>query len=1057
MKSQVLTFMASMLLWIPAWSQTNEVYFTSFPCISPDGKTVVFTYDGDLWQVATEGGMALRLTGMQGEESRAKFSPDGKWIAFTGSQSGNQDVYVIPAGGGEVRQLTYHEAYDHVDNWSWDSQTIYFTSNRYSRFSGHKVSVNGGTPVRLFNNYFHTVHNMAEHPSGELFFSETGESKGQAYRKKYKGAYNPEIQSYSAKTGAFKKYTSYEGKDMWPIIDKNGKIYFVSDEGNSEYNLYTFENEVKTPLTQFTTSIRFPVVSADGSSVVFEKDFQIFVYDTKSKATRKISIQAISNSIAEKEKDFDVKDKIEAFDVADDGMKIAFVSRGELFVSDIKGKIIQQLKTNPLGRVMEAKWLADNKTIIFTQTASTGFTNLFTIPADGKGAEKQLTQDAQNNRDLTLSIDRSKGVYLSGRNEVRLIDLRTFQSQTIVKEEIWGFQNSTPYISPNNEYILFTAKKNFEEDIFIFNLLTKTLINLTNTGITETAPYWSPDGKYIYFTSNRFRPAYPYGLGEGRIYRIPLEKIDSDFKSDKYSKLFEEKPAEAAKKEEDKSKSTKKEEPKPATPTIKTYTLNLDGIMERIELVSPNFGTQSNAQVFQKDDKTWVVYGSNHDESKFNLWLTTYEPFEKPKTEKIEGAATGGVDIIKASDKFYALLNGAIHTLNLESKKAEKIDIAFTFRRNLKDEFNQMFIETWANVKENFYNETFHGLNWEAERDEYAAYLKFVRTRADLRVLITNLLGELNSSHTGFTSNGDEEKTFYTTRTQATGIVFDQQNPYTVSSIVRNSVADKKGKNIQPGDVLVSVNGEAVNPSQNREYYFTNPSLDSEITLEFKRGATTYTTKLHPQSFFEVNDLLYDEWIAANQKRVDEKGNKRIAYVYMKNMGQGELEKFIIDMNSEAYNRDALILDLRYNTGGNVHDNVLQFLSQRPYLKWRYREGEYTVQPNFTPSGKPIVLLTNEQSLSDAEMTAAGFKELKLGKIIGTETYRWIIFTSGKGLVDGSFYRLPSWGCYTLDGKNLELTGVAPDIFVPMDFKDRLEGRDPQIDKAIEEIMKELK
>ncbi len=1056
MIKSLLSAIALLFASMPAFTQTTEVYFASFPCLSPDGKTVVFTYDGDLWKVASEGGMAMRITAMQGEEIRAKYSPDGKWIAFTGAQSGNQDVYVMPAAGGEIRQLTFHEAYDHVDNWSWDSQTIYFTSNRYSRFSGHKVSVNGGTPVRLFDNYFHTVHNMAEHPSGELFFSETGESKGQAYRKKYKGAYNPEIQSYNAKTGVYKKYTDYQGKDMWPTIDRNGKIYFVSDEANGEYNLYTFEGQTKTALTQFPTAIRFPVVSADGSAVVFEKDFQLFLFDPKSKTSRKIPIQVIANITAEREKDFDVKDKIETFDVSDDGKKIVFVSRGELFVSDIKGKIVQQLKTNPLGRVLEAKWLADNKTVFYAQTTSNGFANLFTIAADGKSAEKQLTNDAQNNRDVSLSADRTKAVFLSGRNDVRLIDLKTFQSQTVVKDELWGFQGSTPYLSPNGEYVLYTARRNFEEDIFLFNLNTKTQINITQTGVTENSPYWSPDGKYIYFTSNRLRPGYPYGLSDGRVYRLPLEKFDEDFKSDKYNKLFEEKPAEA-KKEDDKSKDPKKEDPKPATAPVKTLSLNLEGIMERIELVSPNFGTQGEARVFQKEEKTFVIYSSNHDENKNNLWMTTYEAFEKSKTEKIEGAATGSTEVIKSGDKFYALVGGAVHSLNLESKKAEKIDIAFTFRRNLKNEFDQMFIETWANVKENFYNETFHGLNWEAKRDEYAAYLPHVQTRADLRTLITNLLGELNSSHTGFTSNGDEEKTFYTTRTQATGIVFDQQNPWTVSSIVKYSAADKKGKNIMPGDVLVSVNGVTVNPSQNREYYFSRPSLDSEIQLGFKRGTTEYTVKLHPQNFGEVNDLQYDEWIASNQKRVDEKSKKRIAYAYMKNMGVGELNKFIIDMTSEAYNRDALILDLRYNTGGNVHDNVLQFLSQRPYLKWKYREGEFTVQPNFTPAGKPMVILVNEQSLSDAEMTTAGFKELKLGKVIGTETYRWIIFTSGKGLVDGSFYRLPSWGCYTLDGKNLEATGVTPDIFVPMDFKDRLEGRDPQIDKAVEEIMKELK
>jgi C-terminal processing protease CtpA/Prc len=177
----------------------------------------------------------------------------------------------------------------------------------------------------------------------------------------------------------------------------------------------------------------------------------------------------------------------------------------------------------------------------------------------------------------------------------------------------------------------------------------------------------------------------------------------------------------------------------------------------------------------------------------------------------------------------------------------------------------------------------------------------------------------------------------------------------------------------------------------------------------------------------------------------------------MKNMGTQELEKFIVDMTQELNGRDGLILDIRYNTGGNVHDEVLKFLAQRSYLQWKYREGKLTTQGNFTPSDKPIVLLTNEQSLSDAEMTAAGFKALKLGKIVGNETYHWIIFTSGAGLVDGSFIRLPSWGCYTLDGKDIEANGVQPDIRVINSFEDKIGGRDPQLDRAVEEILSQLK
>ena len=229
------------------------------------------------------------------------------------------------------------------------------------------------------------------------------------------------------------------------------------------------------------------------------------------------------------------------------------------------------------------------------------------------------------------------------------------------------------------------------------------------------------------------------------------------------------------------------------------------------------------------------------------------------------------------------------------------------------------------------------------------------------------------------------------------------------------------------------------------------------MQLTFKRNNETINLNIHPISSGRLRTLLYDEWVANNQSYTDAKSNNKIAYVHMKNMGTGELNNFMREMVSETYNKEALILDLRNNTGGNVHDDVLQFLSQKSYSKWKYRNGKLAPQPNFVPADKPIIILINEQTLSDGEVTTAGFKELNLGKVIGTETYRWIIFTSGAGLVDGSFYRLPSWGCYNLAGDNLEKTGVAPDIYVKETFEDRLKGNQPQLDKAIDEIMKSLR
>jgi tricorn protease len=1024
-----------------AKSQSN--YFLSNPCLTPDGQTVVFSFEGDLWKANVNNGQALRLTAMQGYETSPRVSPDGKWIAFTGRQYGNGDVFIMPVNGGEVKQLTHHSSNDEVTSWSWDGKNIYFNSNRMGQIAGFKLSADGGTPTRVFGNYFFQYdHNLFEHPtSGEIFFNDTWESSNQVQRKRYKGPFNPDIQSYNSKTKQHKKYTDWQGKDFGATIDKNGNIYFISDEANGEYNLYTLDNGKKKELTKFSSSIKTPQVNANGGKVVFEKDYQLWWYDVKTGKEEKLDIAIIRNNILPKEKDFDVKGNITGYDVSPDGKKMAFISRGEIFVSDVEAKFMQQINRGTAERVTEVKWMSDNKKLLFTETQN-GCTNLYTIAADSSSAPKQLTNDKSNSRNIVLNKNRSKAVYISGRDEVRLLDLKTMSSKTVVKDEIWGFQNSNPGFSPNNEYIVFTARRNFEEDILIHHIKDNKTTNLTNTGITESDPLWSPDGKYIYFTSQRLKASYPFGMANAKVYRVPLEKLDEPYRMDKFSELF---------------KEEKKDTSKKIMPAAdKPITIDAEGIMERLEQISPGLGAQFLQAVYQKGDKTTVLYSSNHGEGKSALWKTVIEPFEQNKTEKIAGTDnSNGFDILEVSDKMYVLFNGTINKLNLEGNKVDPVSISYTFRRNLSEEFSQMFEEACAQMEENYYDEKFHGLIWSKTKSYYQQFIPHLNNRADMRVLLNDMLGELNSSHQGFGTFGDDETIALQNRTMETGIIFENSQPYKVKYIAKRSAADKKNIDIKPGDVLIKVNDELVKENTDRNYYFTQPSIDKELRLTFSRNGQMINIKIHPQQTLFTN--LYDEWADNNQKRVDEKGKGRIAYGYMKNMGQGELEQFIIDMTQELINKDALIFDLRYNTGGNVHDEVLKFLSQRSYLQWKYREGKLTPQSNFSPSDKPVILLINEQSLSDAEMTAEGFKALKLGKIIGNGTYRWIIFTSGAGLVDGSTIRLPSWGCYSLDGKDLEINGVQPDITIINSFEDKLNGQDPQLDKAIEEILKQLK
>ncbi|MBL7729072.1 MAG: PD40 domain-containing protein, partial [Dinghuibacter sp.] len=423
-------------------AQPVQPYFLSWPSLSPDASTIVFSFEGDLWKVPAAGGTALRITAMQGNETHARFSPDGQWIAFTGRQLGNPDIYIMPASGGEIRQLTWHSGSDNMESWSWDSRHIYFSSNRYNILAGYKLNIQGGTPTRVLGSHFFSFdHNLFEHPNtGEIFFNDTWESASQLQRKGYKGPFNPEIQSWNPKTSRYKKYTSYEGKDFAALFDQQGNMYYTSDEETGEYNLFSVKNDKKNRLTRFTTSIRNAQVNARGGTLVFEKDYGLWLYDVASGKTTQPAITLNRNDILPRDKDFDVRGSISAFDASPDGKKLAFIARGELFVSDKDGKFIKQVEKGSAERAVEIKWLADNKTLLFSQTVK-GVLNWFTIAADGSAPVKQLTNDAANNRSISFNKNRTKAVYLSGRNEVRIMDLKTMASTTVAKDELWLYQS----------------------------------------------------------------------------------------------------------------------------------------------------------------------------------------------------------------------------------------------------------------------------------------------------------------------------------------------------------------------------------------------------------------------------------------------------------------------------------------------------------------------------------------------------------------------------------------------------------------------------------------
>ncbi len=1031
----VTVALAAILMQIAAAeTHSGNIHFASNPALSPDGETIYFSYDGDIFKVPAKGGLALRLVSIGGVETRPKPSPDGKWIAFASDIQGNNDIYVVSVEGGDVRRLTWHDANDIPASWTPDSKFIYFESTRASaRSTTFKVSLEGGTPQRLYDGHFNTVVNLVENPvTGEVYFNESGESINFPTRKGYVGDHNPNIKCWHPANKEYSELTDWIGKDTWPMVDSKGNLYYVSDEFNGESNIVQYvKGGDPRQITTFNSSVHYPSISFDGSAIVFMKDYLIQLLNPVSGETFTPPISIAQTDVEVRHSLKEQKPTVAA--ISPDGKIMALAIRGLLFVSDPKCTWMERMITPADERVHEIVWAPDNLTIYFTRTEK-GRRQLYKIGADGKSAEQLVYASNGDVKNLKLNHKGDKMVFIDGESKVMALATGSDITEQVAQAQFWSFHSYSISFSYDDRYMAFEAVNMFERDVYIYDFENKELENLTRSASSESEFVFSPDGKNAFLLANPTTSLFPRGGGDVKLYKLPLQKYETPFKSDEYDHLF--------------SKPPKKDS---------SVIINYKDIFRRMVLAGEGAafqGSQRGLYVFHGKGKSWLfwttTYPATRKSQTYALDLT--KPDEKPKEVK----DLERVSFFSSKNELYALSRGDIVKIDITSLSTTKIKVSKDVEKTLNDEFRQMFYEVWALLDQNFYDPTHHGIDWKAIRDKYSAFLPYVVSRAQLRTLITDMLGELNSSHLGFTSRGAEESTRTRSYTLETGIVFNTTSPYVIDRILTDSPADKVDVELCQGDRLVAVNGVRVDEKSNRESCFSTVVNVEEITCRFEREGKEFDIKLHTTSSGEMKNLYYTEWEDICRERTHRLGNERIAYVHMRDMGDASLRTFLSDMHTYAVNKDALILDLRYNNGGNVHKEVIDFLRGQEHFRWSYRDFPKTSHPNVAPADKPIVVLVNERSLSDAEVTSNGIKTLGIAPIVGTETYRWIIFTSSVTLVDGSFTRMPAWGCYNLEDVDLESIGVAPDVYIRNTFKDRLNGDDPQLDKAIEMLNSQL-
>ncbi|MFZ5518999.1 MAG: S41 family peptidase [Candidatus Zhuqueibacterota bacterium] len=1022
-----------------------------FPAISPEGDVIAFSYMGDLWTVPVTGGKATQITNHSAYEREPIWSPDGKWIAFTSDRMGNNDVYLMSAAGGTARQLTFHSGNDVATDFSPDGKWVIFSSDRTSMISIFKISLAGGNALPMLDTYWSWPHKAKMHPNGKTILFSLGMENGSWWRRGYRGSNSAKIWKFIPGTRDAQLVVSEKSNCFWPNWGPDGKtIYFVTDKNHNTKNIWTASEAGAgmKPVTEFKgNDVKWLSVAKKAPVAVYERDFSIWHTDLVTGKSRVIPIDAPAET-KDNASFFAENDAVSEFQLSPDGKKIAAVVRGDIFVLGHEGGYARNVTESPW-REKDVIWDKDSKNLIYVCDANAN-PDLYSISALGGRKPTQLTHSDLDELAPKLSPDGNWIAYYCGKRQIRLIQPDGKKDQLVLEGDFGGRFASDFSWSPDSRFLAIVDQSQANDDILAVNIETKEKHPLTNTAYDESSPAWSPNGKFLLFTSNRYGHSFPEFTGKSDVYQVYFEPQKPEFDEDTFEKLFVKK-AEEKKDEADKKDAKKPDEKKEALKIV----FKLEDLDIQTENVTNTLGNDHTFILSPKDTST-VYFVSNID-GKNHLWQTSLKKKERGKFEPFMAGVTnpGNLQFDKKGARLYYQSQGKIGYI--EGTQNSSVSFTTKIKVDKTADYEQMLAELYYTLQHYYYDTNHHNVNWTELYEQFRPVLQQVREDADFYDYANEMIGFLNSSHTGIRGPGRgkiEEPSAHI------GADWDfAEDKITFQRILKNGPIYSHRDSVAVGDELTAINGEPVSPDKNIWQRLNgNNGKRVRLTVNSRKLDKAIEIAIEPISAWEERDLRQEEWVKSRQAIVKQKTSDEVAYIHMSAMGYGDLERFLMELERDAVPRKGLILDLRYNFGGNVHDRVLQALTKPVYAKWRIRGLSETPQSTFGFEHRPAVLLTNEVTLSDGEMTANGFKTLQRGPIVGNTTYGWLIFTTSAGLMNGGYFRLPFWGCYTLDGVDLETGGgVTPDILVINDLKDDLNDRDPQLDRAIGKMMELVK
>lgn len=1055
--------------------------------ISPDGKEIAFCYKGDIYKVPTAGGTAVQLTTQASYECAPVWSADGKQLAFASDRNGNFDIFVMPTSGGTALRLTTHSASELPSAFTPDGKSVLFSAAIQDPAKSalfptsamaelYKVPASGGRTELVLGT---PAERIAFGKAGNFFLYQDRKGFESEWRKHHTSSITRDVWRYDTKTGKHTNLTNRAGEDRNPALAPDEQtVYFLSERNGGSFNVCAFPidnpQEVKAITSFKTHPVRFLSMGGNGT-LCYTYDGEIYTQPADG-SPQKVSID-ITRDDMDKKSDLSLSSGTTSATPSPDGKQIAFIVRGQVFVTSVDYATTKQVTQTPAAEA-GLSFAPDNRTLAYASERNgnwqlylakiarkedANFPNATTIEE-----EVLLPSTTVERTYPQFSPDGKELAFIEDRNRLMVVDLGTKKVRQVTDGSTWystggGFSYQW---SPDGKWFALEFTGNRHDpysDIGLVSAQGGTITNLTNSGYSSGSPRWALDGNAILFETERYgmRAHASWGsqndamlvfLNQNAYDKFRLSKEDYELQKELEAEQEKTKEKATTDKKKENKKADKADPKEKKEETVKEIVVELKNIEDRTTRLTPNSSDLGDA-ILSKDGET--LYYLAAFEGGFDMWKMDLRKKDTKLLHKMD-AGWASMEMDKEGKNLFILGSKSMQKMDTGGDKLTPISYKAEMKMDLAAEREYMFDHVYKQQQKRFYNTSMHGVEWDAMTAAYRKFLPHIGNNYDFAELLSEWLGELNVSHTGGRYSPEQKSD----ATASLGVLLDWE--YTgkgirIAEVVEKSPFDQARSKVKAGNIIEKIDGQEV-----------TPEVDYSTLLANKAGKKTLVSLYHPQSgerWEEViapisngrfNNLLYDRWTKQRAADVDRWSNGRLGYVHIQSMGDDSFRSVYSDILGKYNDREGIVIDTRFNGGGRLHEDIEVLFSGKKYFTQVVRGRESCDMPS-RRWNKPSIMLMCEANYSNAHGTPWVYSHQEIGKLVGMPVPGTMTSVSWEDLQDPSLlFGIPVIGYRLPDGSYLENSQLEPDVKVANAPETIVEGEDTQLKTAVDELLKSV-